>query len=65
MIVISIGRSRDISPKMYFDGGISQGYGVGSSGALVAAIYDQYAQENTVLEKLLKKNYCQKRFFRL
>jgi mevalonate kinase len=30
---------------MYFDSTIPQGY-VGSSGALVAAIYDKYAQDN-------------------
>jgi mevalonate kinase len=36
---------------MYFDSTIPQGYGVGSSGALVAAIYDKYAQDKiTVLE---------------
>ena len=41
---------------MYFDSSIPQGYGVGSSGALVAAIYDQYAQDKiTVLENLTKE----------
>ena len=30
----------DLSKGMYFDSSIPQGYGVGSSGALVAAIYD-------------------------
>jgi len=50
----------DIDKGMYFDSSIPQGYGVGSSGALVAAIYDQYAQdkitilENLTREKLLK-----------
>ena len=50
----------DISEGMYFDSSIPQGYGVGSSGALVAAIYDQYAEnkitvlENLTREKLLK-----------
>lgn len=50
----------DISKGMYFDSSIPQGYGVGSSGALVAAIYDQYAKdkitilENLTREKLLK-----------
>ena len=33
----------DLDKGMYFDSSIPQGYGVGSSGALVAAIYDQYA----------------------
>ncbi|MGM0635064.1 MAG: mevalonate kinase family protein [Bacteroidota bacterium] len=45
----------DIDKGMYFDSSIPQGYGVGSSGALVAAIYDKYAvQKVTVLENLAK-----------
>jgi len=50
----------DVNSGMYFDSSIPQGYGVGSSGALVAAIYDKYAQnkitvlENLTREKLLK-----------
>ena len=36
----------DISQGLYFDSTIPQGYGVGSSGALVAAIFDRYEQEN-------------------
>jgi mevalonate kinase len=41
---------------MYFDSSIPQGYGVGSSGALVAAIYDKYAQNKiTVLENLTRE----------
>ena len=40
---------------MYFDSSIPQGYGVGSSGALVAAIYDKYATDKiTVLENLTR-----------
>lgn len=35
----------DISQGLFFDSTIPQGYGVGSSGALVAAIYDRYEQE--------------------
>ncbi|MGX1023063.1 mevalonate kinase family protein [Psychroflexus sp. MBR-150] len=43
----------DIGQGMYFDSSIPQGYGVGSSGALVAAIYDKYALEKiTILENL-------------
>ena len=34
--------NEDLSTGMYFDSSIPQGYGVGSSGALVAAIYDKY-----------------------
>lgn len=46
----------DISNGMYFDSSIPQGYGVGSSGALVAAIYDEYAQNKiTVLENLTRE----------
>jgi len=50
----------DVDAGMYFDSSIPQGYGVGSSGALVAAIYDKYALnkitvlENLTREKLLK-----------
>jgi len=41
---------------MYFDSSIPQGYGVGSSGALVAAFYDKYAQHKiTVLENLTRE----------
>ena len=35
----------DIEKGMYFDSTIPQGFGVGSSGALVAAIYDRYADQ--------------------
>ncbi len=51
---------QDINAGMYFDSSIPRGYGVGSSGALVAAIYDKYAEdkitilENLTREKLLK-----------
>lgn len=51
---------KDVNAGMYFDSSIPQGYGVGSSGALVAAIYDKYANnkitvlENLTREKLLK-----------
>jgi len=48
--------NKDISYGMYFDSSIPQGYGVGSSGALVAAIYDKYAHEKiTVLENLTRE----------
>ena len=46
----------DIAGGMYFDSSIPQGYGVGSSGALVAALYDKYAGEKiTVLENLTRE----------
>ena len=50
----------DLKLGMYFDSSIPEGYGVGSSGALVAAVYDYYATnkitvlENLNREKLLK-----------
>ena len=45
----------DLGNGMYFDSTIPQGYGVGSSGALVAAFYDRYAKTKiTVLENLTK-----------
>jgi len=46
----------DVNSGMYFDSSIPQGYGVGSSGALVAAIYDKYAFDKiTVLENLTRE----------
>jgi mevalonate kinase len=46
---------KDVGQGMYFDSSIPQGYGVGSSGALVAAIYDKYASNKiTVLENLTR-----------
>ena len=46
---------KDIDSGMYFDSSIPQGYGVGSSGALVASIYDQYAEDKiTILENLTR-----------
>ena len=46
----------DVNAGMYFDSSIPQGYGVGSSGALVAAIYDKYATDKiTVLENLTRE----------
>ena len=35
--------SHDLNKGLYFESNIPQGFGVGSSGALVAAIYDRYA----------------------
>ncbi|NNG10380.1 MAG: mevalonate kinase, partial [Arenibacter sp.] len=47
---------QDLDKGMYFDSSIPQGYGIGSSGALVAAIYDKYAQDKiTVLENLTRE----------
>ena len=50
----------DVANGMYFDSSIPQGYGVGSSGALVASIYDKYAQDKiTVLENLTREKLLQ------
>jgi mevalonate kinase len=57
LVKFDIGQLRqDVNKGMYFDSSIPQGYGVGSSGALVAAIYDKYAQNKiTVLENLTRE----------
>jgi len=48
--------NEDLTQGMYFDSSIPQGYGIGSSGALVAAIYDKYGLEKiTVLENLTRE----------
>ena len=50
----------DVLNGMFFDSSIPQGYGVGSSGALVAAIYDKYAHNKiTVLENLTREKLLQ------
>jgi mevalonate kinase len=51
---------KDVDAGMYFDSSIPQGYGVGSSGALVAAVYDKYAHNKiTVLENLTREKLLQ------
>src|SRR5690554_4785072 len=51
---------QDIAEGLYFDSSIPQGYGVGSSGALVAAVYDKYAHNKiTVLENLTREKLLQ------
>src|SRR5690606_31766161 len=50
----------DIANGMYFDSSIRQGYGIGGSGALVAAIYDRDATNKiTVLENLTSDELLQ------
>lgn len=46
---------QDIEQGMYFDSTIPQGYGVGSSGALVAAIYDRYAVHKVEISEGIPK----------
>lgn len=57
LVVFDIASLKEhVDAGMYFDSSIPQGYGVGSSGALVAAIYDKYAQDKiTVLENLTRE----------
>lgn len=50
----------DVATGLYFDSSIPMGYGVGSSGALVAAVYDKYAAAKiTVLENLTREKLLQ------
>ena len=51
---------RDLQSGMYFDSNIPQGYGVGSSGALVAAVYEQYA-----LDKMTDVDLSQEKLLHL
>lgn len=52
--------NKDVDAGMYFDSSIPQGYGVGSSGALVASVYDKYAHNKiTVLENLTREKLLQ------
>jgi mevalonate kinase len=46
----------DIATGLYFDSSIPQGFGVGSSGALVAAIYDRYGKNRIDAERELTKD---------
>lgn len=45
----------DVGAGMHFDSTIPQGYGVGSSGALVAAIYERYALHKITTEEGISK----------
>lgn len=47
--------TKDVEEGMYFDSNIPQGYGVGSSGALVAAIYNKYAIDKITIETEVNK----------
>jgi mevalonate kinase len=50
----------DIESNFYFDSSIPEGYGVGSSGALCAAIYDRYAINRIDPEAQISKENIQK-----
>lgn len=45
---------QDIENGLFFDSNIPQGYGVGSSGALVAAIFERYSLKKYVSENISK-----------
>lgn len=46
---------QELNDGLYFDSSIPQGFGVGSSGALVAAIYDRYALDKIAVDSDLDK----------
>ncbi|WP_185871032.1 mevalonate kinase family protein [Blattabacterium cuenoti] len=51
----------DLRKGIFFHSNIPQGYGIGSSGALIAAIYDRYAKKK--LKKCLKHAIILKKIF--
>ncbi len=50
---------KDLLAGLAFDSSIPQGFGVGSSGALVAAVYDKYAKDKVDPEKIKKDELAQ------
>ena len=54
--------SQDLDKGLYFQSNIPEGYGLGSSGALCAAVYDRYALEKThdltALKAIFAKMEC-------
>ena len=47
--------SNDLKEGLYFESSIPEGYGVGSSGALIAAIYNRYVKDRPDPQKLDSK----------
>ena len=47
---------KDLRKGIFFDSSIPQGYGVGSSGAIVAAVYDKYAKGKIKISENLNRN---------
>ena len=47
---------KDLGGGIFFDSSIPQGYGVGSSGAIVAAVYDKYAMNKIKISENLNRN---------
>ena len=52
--------NNDLNNGLFFKSNIPQGYGLGSSGALVAAFYNRYAKKKISLNEKLTKNKLQK-----
>ena len=52
--------NKDRKNKLFFESNIPQGYGLGSSGALVAAFYARYVKNKIPSEEKLTKNKLQK-----
>ena len=52
--------NKDITNGLFFKSNIPQGYGLGSSGALVAAFYNRYAKQKISPNEKLTKNTLQK-----
>jgi len=52
--------SKELDRNIFFDSNIPQGFGIGSSGALVAAIYDRYAIDKIPAEKKHTKRELRK-----
>lgn len=50
----------DIENNIYFDSSIPQGYGIGSSGALVAALYERYAKDKIIGSEKLTNETLQR-----
>lgn len=50
----------DLDAGLYFDSSIPQGFGVGSSGALVAAIYSHYAVQPITQNDVMKRDNLQR-----
>ena len=47
---------KELEQGIYFDSSIPQGYGVGSSGAIVAAVYDKYAMNKIKISENLNRD---------
>ncbi len=52
--------TRDIKKGLYFESNIPQGYGIGSSGALVAAIYDRYCTNKIEADESISGEHISK-----